>query len=129
MMEEILTIDVTILDTKEVTGSMRRAACVYFRAVSRGLFCGETVCDGVDTQYSDSDGFRLSARYLMHGTDMTGRECSLFIENNGRSLDECRPMIVTDSAALSYLETADLISTVTPTDTGVTVRIFCTADV
>ena len=125
-MEEIMTIDVTIRGMYEVQGSTRRAAAIYFNAKAHGRFFeGVTTETGVDTQFSDNSGFCLSARYIMTGKDMTGAECSVFIENNGTSLDECRPTIITDSTALSFLETADLISTVTPNYTGVTVKIFC----
>ncbi|HCE74419.1 MAG TPA: hypothetical protein DEP67_08350, partial [Lachnospiraceae bacterium] len=60
------------------------------------------------------------ARYIMRGTDLSGRPCSIFIENNGMAAEDGRirtvPRILTDSDALSYLETAELRGSVSDGD-------------
>lgn len=48
----------------------------------------------------------------------------LFIENNGTSLDNCRPKIYTDSEALAFLENAELTAKVECTEKGVIIRVF-----
>ena len=89
------------------------------------FFTGEIIGTGVDTQRIEKDRLvSLSARYMLEGRDYTGKECRIFIENNGNSLDNCIPTLVTDSEALAAWQQAELVSKVTPTEKGVTVRIF-----
>nr|MCR5620889.1 hypothetical protein [Treponema sp.] len=53
-----------------------------------------------------------------------GKDCSIYIENNGSSLDACQPSIKTDSEALAFLEREALAATVEGREGGVTVRIY-----
>ena len=83
---------------------------------------------GVDTQKQFGDGVRtLSARYILEGEDYTGKHCHIFIENNGSFQDgtiKIKPMIFTDSKALSWMMTADMIGTVTGAPNGVRIAFF-----
>ena len=88
-------------------------------------FTGEIIGTGVDTQKIEKDQLvSLSARYMLEGKDYTGKECKIFIENNGSSLDNCIPTLVTDSEALAAWQQADLVSRVMPAEKGVTVQIW-----
>ncbi len=125
-MKLIMTIHVTVHEPIAVKGSERTVTLLPFSAEAEGeYFTGSTIAAGCDTQYHYPDGaFFLSARYMLEGKDFKGQPCRVFIENNGSSLDNCRPRITTDSAALSFLEGTDLKATVEPTDGGeVTIRI------
>ena len=61
---------------------------------------------------------------MLEGTDCSGKKCRLFIENNGTSLDDCRPKIYTDSEALAFLGNAELTASVKCIENGVIVSIF-----
>lgn len=88
-------------------------------------FKGEIVGTGCDTQKFGVEGCpAFSARYLLKGTDYRGKECSIFIENNGDSLDKCTPTIITDSLGLSKWQTANLRTIVTPVGYGVIVDCY-----
>ena len=82
------------------------------------------MADGVDTQITADGKFSLSARYMLEGIDRSGMECRMFIENNGTSIDNCKPKIYTDSKELSFLENADLTAYVECVEEGVVVRIY-----
>ena len=125
MSELIVTITVTTYEVQMLEGQKSRVVMIPFSAKAEGkYFCGETIQNGVDTQITTKDGFSLSARYMLEGTDFNKKKCRLFIENNGTSLDNCRPKIYTDSSALSFLENAELTATVECTENGVVVRVF-----
>lgn len=77
------------------------------------LFKGTVLPGGMDTQvFPSPERGTLSARYMLEGVDREGKPCKLFIDNsavmqNGRETITF-PTIKTDSAALSFLETAFL---------------------
>ena len=125
-MRTIMKINVTIHGKYETAGKTCRVVMIPFAATAEGVFFrGRILFDGTDTQHIGQDGsFSLSARYMLEGTDMTGRSCRVCIENNGSSLESCVPRIVTDSPELAFLEEAELRSSVQPTDTGVIVTIY-----
>lgn len=88
-------------------------------------FKGETVGIGCDTQKYAADGsVMFSARYLLKGTDCDGRQCSIFIENNGPALDKCTPTIVSDSPTLAKWSEYDLRAIVVPGGAGVSVNVY-----
>ena len=124
-METVLKINVKTDTPIFIKGKEQNILSIPFTAEAVGpAFFGKTVGCGVDTQKIKDGKAFLSARYILRGKDHTGAEATLFIENNGEALDACVPMIVTDSEALSYLETAELKSVVMPSDGGVTVTIY-----
>lgn len=125
MSEEILTITVTTYEAEMLEGKASRVVMIPFSAVaSGGYFTGKTVTNGVDTQVTTKNGFSLSARYMLEGIDKSGRKCRLFIENNGTSLENCKPRIYTDSEELAFLENAELTAKVECVEKGVIIRIY-----
>ncbi len=125
MSKLITTIYVTTFSAQMLESKYSKVVMIPFKAKAEGdYFCGETVANGVDTQIATKDGFSLSARYMLEGTDLSGNKCRLFIENNGTSLDNCKPKIYTDSEALAFLENAELTATVDCIENGCIVSIF-----
>ncbi len=124
-MNKILEIDVKITGYHAVDGDKNNIVMIEFNGeCDCEYFKGKTVGTGVDTQTINNQGMALSARYMLEGVDCKGLPCRIFIENNGRDFNNCKPKIVTDSKALAFLQTSDLKATVTPVDGGVIVRIF-----
>lgn len=127
---EILSVDVKIngfegVETVLPNGQKLSAGMISFCGkCDCELFVGETVGQCVDTQISAQNDQSLSARYMLKGNDYTGRDCKIFIENNGRSMDSCVPKIITNSDALKEWNTAILRSKVLPAEGGVTVKIY-----
>ena len=125
MNELIMTINVTTHEAHTLEGKSSRVVMIPFSAEAEGeYFCGKTVAEGVDTQVTANGGFSLSARYMLEGTDRSGNRCRVFIENNGTSLDNCKPKIITDSEELSFLQDAELTAKVECKADGVVVSIF-----
>ncbi len=120
-----MTINVTTYEAQVLEGRCSKVVMIPFSAEATGkCFSGRTVTNGVDTQITTRDGFALSARYMLEGTDLSGKKCRLFIENNGTSLDNCKPKIYTDSEALAFLEDAKLTAKVECIENGVAVSIY-----
>ncbi len=125
MNEPIMTINVQTYESQILESVDSRVVIIPFSAVATGkYFNGETIQNGIDTQITTKSGFSLSARYMLAGYDLNGRECRVFIENNGTSLDDCVPQIYTDSKALSFLEKTDLKAKIECIENGVVVRIY-----
>lgn len=125
MGELIVTINVTTYEPQMLDGGKSRVVMIPFSGEATGeYFNGKTIANGVDTQITTTDGFSLSARYMLEGTDRSGRRCRLFVENNGTSLDNCVPKIYTDSEELAFLENAQLTADVECVENGVVVRIY-----
>jgi hypothetical protein len=99
---------------------------IPFTGTAEGPYFNGTIVEkGVDTQKIYPNGeVKLSARYMLEGEDFNGNKCSVFIENNGESLEKCIPLIITDSADLQFLSEAELTSKVIPNEYGVEVRIY-----
>lgn len=125
-MKLLMTVHVTIVDSCMVNDGTNGVVMIPFTGYAEGdFFTGEIVGTGVDTQKIERNQLiSLSARYMLSGKDYTGKECKIFIENNGSSLDNCVPTIVTDSEALACWQQADLVSKVIPTEKGVLVQIL-----
>lgn len=125
-LEELLTITVHCAEGPFVQGKHMAVAMVPFTGEASGpYFQGRITGTGTDTQRIGKDGsFRLSARYMLEGRDHTGKDCHIFIENNGSSMDHCTPSIVTDSDALSSWEEETLFSRVEGWEDGVKVHIY-----
>lgn len=120
-----MTINVTTYGSQMLEGQNSKVVMIPFSAEATGkYFNGKTIGNGVDTQMTTKYGFSLSARYMLEGTDSVGRKCRLFIENNGTSLDNCKPKIYTDSEELAFLENAELAAKVECVENGVVVSIF-----
>lgn len=127
-MKLLLTVHVTITDSCVVNNGTNGVVMIPFTGYAESdFFTGEILGTGVDTQKIQGNQLvSLSARYMLAGKDYMGRECKIFIENNGNSLENCIPTIVTDSEALAYWQQTDLVSRVMPVEEGVLVQIFDT---
>ena len=120
-----MTINVTTYEAQMLEGRYSKVVMIPFSAEATGkYFNGKTITNGVDTQITTKDGFALSARYMLKGTDNSGKKCRLFIENSGTSMDNCKPTIYTDSEELTFLENAELAAKVKCVENGVVVSIF-----
>ena len=125
----VLSIEVDLDETIEVKGSNGKATMIKFHGKSEcDNFKGEILPGGIDTQKQiGGNALTLSARYILEGYDNTGTFCHIFIENNGSFEDgqiKTKPIIITDSYALKWLETADLYGTVTGREGGVLISFY-----
>ncbi len=125
MSKVIMTISVKTFKAQSLEGKNSKVVMIPFKAEATGeYFCGKTVENGIDTQKITKKGFSLSARYMLEGTDCSGKKCRVFIENNGTSLENCRPKIYTDSEVLAFLEEAALSANIRCVENGVIVQIL-----
>lgn len=123
---ELLTIQVfvtgaeTVEDTKE-----RYEGNVFFTGYcDNERFRGCIVPEGVDNQVREGDGpVKLHADYTLVGLDAEGENCSIHIVNQMIG-DRYKPVVKTDSEALSFLQEADLTAVLTGFTGGLTVRIW-----
>lgn len=126
-MEEKLLFKVNVHLTGNffIEGHAQNVCMLPFTGDAEGdYFNGNIIAVAADTQYLEKQGgFSISARYMLEGKDCEGNDCRVFIENNGKSLDECYPKMITDSPVLGKYETAGLKSNIVPCDGGVTVYI------
>ena len=129
-MKDVLTINVTIDDSHDVSGEAGNARMISFHGESKcDNFTGKILPGGVDTQkYYASGEKTLSARYILEGKDYTGESCRIFIETNGSIADDgtitTKPVVFTDSKALKWLETANLTGSVEGTRNGVKITFW-----
>lgn len=126
-MELVMNIHVILSkSTYSVKGKEMDICMLPFTCTAEGpYFNGSILGEGVDTQKINAAGsMKLSARYMMEGTDFKGNNCRVFIENNGESLEKCIPLLITDSTALQFLSEAELVSNVIPNEQGVDVKIY-----
>ena len=123
----ILSINAETGDPMTVSDGRRTVNIVPFGGTAESAFFkGRVLPAAADTQTCTEGGCELSARYMLEGSDCTGADCRIFIENNGTSVDGktlTKPVIVTDSRALGWLNGAELTGEVTGTDNGVRVDI------
>ena len=98
----------TVMLTSEI-GSVKM---IPFKGTVTGpIFNGIVEPCGVDTQITNQNEVRhMSARYMLTGTDRDGRDCHIYVENNGWFTDGARPTpfrtvptFITDSTALAPL--------------------------
>ena len=129
MNEPVMTVYVDLKPSVGLSGDDLSVNLLCFHARAEGkLFNGETVTDGIDTQIFKNGSFTLSARYMLEGIDCDGQKCRVFIENNGTSLQDCKPKIYTDSKALSFLMDKPLYANGDTVGDGVIIRIYCPED-
>ena len=125
-MIKLFDIYVDITDTICVKGKLHDVCMLSFTGEARGrYFNGKVIGTGVDTQYLSKDGqMVLSARYILEGKDIDGKDCRCFIENSGSFDEGFIPKIVTDSLALSEFEGAELKAEIRTKENGVIVSII-----
>lgn len=129
--EEILRVLVNLEDVMAVEGTVRDVIMISFSGEAQGpYFNGRILPHGVDTQKRKKGGkTKLSARYMLEGTDDTQTPCHIFIENNGveepDGVMRLHPEISTDSASLAWMEEEPLTGTVEGAGEGkVIIRIY-----
>ena len=124
--QEVLTIQIDIKGAQTVMADSVSVTMIPFAgSVDCANFKGEVLPTGVDTQVGKPSGRTLSARYMLVGKDLTGTDCHIFIENNGDMREPfTHPFIVTDSEALSFLNTATLLGQLDFSAGGLTIRIY-----
>ena len=125
----VLSIEVDIDQSYQVNGGNGSATMILFHGKSDcENFKGKVLAGGVDTQKQIGGEARtLSARYILEGTDYKGNPCKIFIENNGTMQGaemKTKPIILTDSTHLKWLETADLYGTITGRAGGVLIQFY-----
>ena len=105
-MEELIRIHVNVISAEEVKCGDEKFCLILFDGYADGdLFSGKILPGGVDCQHFSKNGGTLSARYILDGTDFTGKHCRLFIENNADAgSDVTHPSVKTDSEALKWLQ-------------------------
>lgn len=121
---KVMTVTVSDTELYSVEGSTCHVDMQYFTGEVAGEYLnGEITGEGtvVIKDYKEGET-RLCSRYMISGTDTEGKNCSMFIEDNG-IVDESgkavtTPIIITDSDALSWLETADLQGRITDQGDG-----------
>ena len=130
-MNEVLTLDIIIMESVKVKGNTAEAEMFFFGgSCNCENFNGVILPGGIDTQMQRNDENRtLSARYILEGTDCVGESCKIFIENNAEIaengvIEKTNPVIITDSKALSYLETAELYGRVSFKEDGICIHIY-----
>lgn len=112
--EPILEILVEV-DSSGVVGlesEIGQVRMIPFKGTVNGpIFTGIVEPCGVDTQVTNQNEVRkMSARYMLTGTDKDGQQCHIYVENNGWFTDGAKPKpfktvptFITDSKALSPL--------------------------
>ena len=130
MKTPLFTIEVDIHDCHTLHSARGQVNMITFGGrCDCDFFHGEILPGGVDTQmYLAGAPGRLSARYMLAGTDASGTPTRLFIENNGEydADGQCttRPRILTDNPALTWLEQTPLTGRIAGREGGVTILMY-----
>lgn len=133
-MKEIFKLNIAVDEWNEVCGNKATARMILFHGdVESPYFTGKICNGGVDTQYQPKGGANhLSARYIMEGIDDVGNPCKIFVENNGTDMGEgklvTKPVILTNSERLKWLEEEELSGKVCHEDGKLVIRIYQTSD-
>ena len=123
--EEILTIRVIITRCESmVIGEVKRNDVYFTGYCDNGYFRGAIVPEGCDKQeFVEGKSPKIRAEYTLLGNDCNGDNCSIHIVNQWDK-DEWRPVITTQSKALSWLNDADLTAVLEFGKGELTVRVF-----
>ncbi|WP_035787341.1 hypothetical protein [Butyrivibrio sp. XPD2002] len=129
MAKEELTINVRTTGVQEVKGHTGTGRMILFDGdADCENFKGKILPGGVDTQKELDGKFTLSARYILEGKDFEGKDCKIFVENNGEPGEDGQlktvPRVLTDSEALSYLENKALFGSIEEIPGGVRIHVF-----
>lgn len=130
MKEPIFVIHVELDEGSTINGTRELVNFLRFHGTSdSAYFHGTILSGGVDCQRKTGKGpLRLSARYVLEGTDCTGKKCKVFIENNGYEAPDgmrTAPTIITDSEVLSGMTHGALSGEITGSGDGtVEIRIY-----
>ncbi len=127
-MQEVITVFVRVEQAFAVRGQAGSATMLLFSGYANGdNFKGKILPGAVDCQKTDVNGFTLSARYILEGEDGEGKNCKIFIENNGATDEKgtihTKPLVYTDSDSLKWLETAPLTGHISEKDGMIIIHI------
>lgn len=129
-MEEILRVYVKIEESFTVNGQKTNVNMLHFSGHAESkYFRGVILPHGIDLQRGEvGQPMNLSARYILEGKDYEGNKCRLFIENNGSNNEAgemvTKPVIVTDSKALAWMEDAELTGSLSFEEGLVVIHFF-----
>ena len=135
-LEEIMVVHVTIKgnEVNAFTSEAGGVVMIPFDATIDGKYFNGTVLPGgIDTQVIGPHGtpHTLSARYMAKGTDYTGEECFVYIENNGVICNDVEggymrttPKFVTNSKALDFLNKQLFVGKGEPEGEGVKITLY-----
>lgn len=123
--KEILTIRVIITHSDTVTeGDISKVNIFFTGYCDTPYFQGCILPEGCDSQeYHLGVQTKMRAEYTLVGLDCIGQQCALHIVNQKDGQD-WKPIVHTDSAALSWMNHADLTAVLEFSNGGPTVRIF-----
>jgi len=105
-------VDTDPAGTITLSGELGSVRMIPFSGTVTGpVFSGRIEPCGVDTQITNQNEVRhMSARYMLTGKDREGRDCHIYVENNGWFTDGARPKpfktvptFITDSPLLAPL--------------------------
>lgn len=129
-MELLFTVEVDLNECHTLKSSKGQVNMICFGGhCDCDFFHGEILPGGVDTQQClAGEPGRLSARYMLVGTDDAGTPTRLFIENNGKydadGVCVTTPRILTDNPRLAWLEDAPLTGRIQDREGGVTICFY-----
>lgn len=130
MKKPVFVINVELDECSKVSNTSEQVNFIRFHGTSDSdYFQGDILTGGVDCQRKkENEPLKLSARYIMEGTDCAGSKCSVFIENNGYDMSDgprTVPTIITDSEILSGLTRGSLYGKVSGKGgSAVEIRIY-----
>lgn len=132
IMEFVVTVDRENISRLE-TENGKVAILPFTATVESKLFTGKTLPGAADIQVTNATGIRhMCAKYMFEGKDAEGKDCKLFVENNGffepgsqpRPFHAC-PTFLTDSKVLGdYLHSSNFRTEGHGTPEGVLIKVF-----
>ncbi len=133
--EEVLTVHVKIQNALNLDNEFGDSVVMisFSGSVTGPYFEGDVLSGGIDTQIIGKTGDRhtVSARYMIEGRDFTGKDCKMYIENNGvfnknqkDVLFRTSPKIITNSKALDFMNSDVLVGEGVSTESGVDIKIY-----
>lgn len=122
---EILTIRIIITHVESAMEGDTNKVNVFFTGYcDTEYFQGSVLPEGCDEQeYRLDVQTKMRAEYTLVGLDSNGEQCTIHIVNQ-KAGDDWKPVVQTDSAALAWMNHADLTAVLEYGDGGPTVRIF-----
>lgn len=126
--KEILSIKITGAEgSSSVTcnDSLAASFVAFSGYCDNEYFKGKILPGAFDNQKKIDGRTTLSARYMLEGKDKANQKCKIFIENNAiEGSSYSQPRVFTDSKALAFLNTSELIGYLDHSDNQFYVRIY-----
>lgn len=124
--KELFRVNVSKTKLASVEGSTCTVDMQYFEGGASGeYFNGNVYKESSNVRKTYKDGRVTScARYILKGNDGEGRECMIFIQDDGVMNDGVtvtKPLILTNSPSLSWIEKADIEGRIVTDENGDTV--------